>query len=598
MRKWPALLLAFLSIPAAADVLHLKDGRKFEGEVLSETDGRIRLRVQGMVTTFDLEKVDRIERGEPWANDLLIARSEIRGGQIARALESILLASDRGASMEDASRVIVEGAAALRDGAAVARGADASAILTPAGALTRKTDALSPAARFVVAQVLIAIGQQDRAAAALSTLGQDFFAEGSEEQRFLRRHFRDELRRLAARGDFALALSRIEVLQQLDPTGGEAQRPLLHLAQSSQARDAGDYATAFRILCEELAPVLPETARNRTRLAAAELLRKAPEDGSFAEARRALEHADRCFPIEARNATMSLYEVEGRWLLDRNRAEDAWRLLGTIPPGQRSDVVSELLVDADYLRRRAQISEEDPLAVFELGKWCAEHGLLEEAITIFRRTRDNTSLRDVSDRQLSIMLQERDTILLQRAVDAADIGDFSTAEELLVAILDNPGRRSHVAAEAERLRTVVRRDMGSEERRRPYLAEVFFQRAERHYFVGELDESLEILEMILRQHENTPAAERARGLLPDVLRQMELALIEGRRQTLPMTGFAVEASRLREAENLERELDQLMGVLDASRLITPGGAGDKTPPAATAAPPTAGSAPPAPAVIP
>lgn len=57
-----ALLLGALALSAAADVLHMKDGRRVEGVVVEETDAVVRLRTRLGVLEFRRADIERIER--------------------------------------------------------------------------------------------------------------------------------------------------------------------------------------------------------------------------------------------------------------------------------------------------------------------------------------------------------------------------------------------------------------------------------------------------------------------------------------------------------------------------------------------------------
>ena len=69
MRRLVALLLLFLLLPGFlwADILHLKDGRKLEGKILSETENEVKIEVQfgrsRAAMTVARKDIARIERG-------------------------------------------------------------------------------------------------------------------------------------------------------------------------------------------------------------------------------------------------------------------------------------------------------------------------------------------------------------------------------------------------------------------------------------------------------------------------------------------------------------------------------------------------------
>jgi len=56
--------LALLALPGRADVLHMKDGREVEGQIVEETKSKIRIRTLLGTFEFDPKDVERIERGK------------------------------------------------------------------------------------------------------------------------------------------------------------------------------------------------------------------------------------------------------------------------------------------------------------------------------------------------------------------------------------------------------------------------------------------------------------------------------------------------------------------------------------------------------
>lgn len=73
-----ALLLALLACPAAADVLHLKDGRRVEGEILTEDEEEVTIKTPtGKFRVFarsEIEKIYREDKDEP----------DVKGGKGAK----------------------------------------------------------------------------------------------------------------------------------------------------------------------------------------------------------------------------------------------------------------------------------------------------------------------------------------------------------------------------------------------------------------------------------------------------------------------------------------------------------------------------------
>ncbi|MEN8150189.1 MAG: hypothetical protein ABFS86_10220 [Planctomycetota bacterium] len=81
------LLLAFLAAPVIADVIYLKDGRKFTGKVVSESSTEVKFKSVGGVLTFKRKDVEKIEKGLTKNDEYEARRKKIASDDIAGLLE-------------------------------------------------------------------------------------------------------------------------------------------------------------------------------------------------------------------------------------------------------------------------------------------------------------------------------------------------------------------------------------------------------------------------------------------------------------------------------------------------------------------------------
>jgi len=82
-----ALLIAFLAAPLLADIIYLKDGRKFTGKVVSETGSEVKFKSVGGVLTFKRSEVERIEKGLTKKDEYNARRKKIAGDDVPGLLE-------------------------------------------------------------------------------------------------------------------------------------------------------------------------------------------------------------------------------------------------------------------------------------------------------------------------------------------------------------------------------------------------------------------------------------------------------------------------------------------------------------------------------
>ena len=81
-----AVLLVTLTV-AAADTLILKDGRRFEGNVIASGGGVVKFKTAGGVVEFPEKDVERIEKGATKADDYAARRKAVADGDLKGLLE-------------------------------------------------------------------------------------------------------------------------------------------------------------------------------------------------------------------------------------------------------------------------------------------------------------------------------------------------------------------------------------------------------------------------------------------------------------------------------------------------------------------------------
>ncbi|MDX2174867.1 MAG: hypothetical protein SF028_00190 [Candidatus Sumerlaeia bacterium] len=557
MTRAATLALLLLAATAPADVIHRKVGPPIQGYILSRSDGKVRVRSGGSIIQLRESDIVRIDAAEDAGAGLAELEAQLRGGDPVRAVEAATLRLRGGGDAEELSRLFLRNSFRLMERATALAGNDAIAYRLALRDLAAE-DPLPDELRLFIAQVLFQSGDIEHAAAQVRRIAPGWFEGRPIDRDWARRVLLDEVRRLAQSARFGEAIELASGLDEIVDAGAFRARPLALLAQAADARDSGRADEAMRLLTGELADAVPEVARNRAALLLASLRTTADRDGTHADARAVAALARDRFPTDAEEAELDLFAREVRWYLDRNDVEGAWYTVNAVELGRRTPELAELAVRVEYLRREAETDRGNPLALFELALWCAANGLLEEAEPLFLESTKNETMRELAVAQLVLVRDAQDTARLEHALERYDAGDLREAGRLAALILAREGRRSAVAREAERLAKLSEDGLETEEKRRPYLAEVEYQQAERAYYLAEFSGALEHLRTILRNYEDTPAAERAKELLPAVRQQIELAYLEGRLRDLPRLDFAVSGEAIGSASRLREEIDALL----------------------------------------
>jgi len=282
-------------------------------------------------------------------------------------------------------------------------------------------------------------------------------------------------------------------------------------------------------------------------------------------AREALTPIAAILPLEYATARNDLTERHAQWMMDHGDAVGALALIGEVPVEERGREMAALFRRAYHLVALAGIESDDAIGLLRHARWCAENELLSEALELFAQTRQNPNLRELSDELIRMTRAQRDTEMLEQARSMQVDGDHAGVLARTSALLLNPGLESDLTREAEALDRISRQALRRDSERRPFEAIVLYQRAERAYFMGELSESLELLRILIRQFPDTPAASMAGRLQPDVMRAVEIAMLEGRRTNLPPIPGDLPVGMMENADRLSEEIRRMSAAETATR---------------------------------
>lgn len=556
------LLCATLLVgSASADRITLSNGRVVDGRVVREDGNIIVVEANGIRLPLDPSSVLSVERTAEWQNLITEAGFALRRGDVLRGIELLELALSSGAPREEARTVLEGGWNSIIEASASKAARTRREDLSVALGRLMDRDLMTTRTLVLASQSFFELQDYERAATALRRLPPDVLQQPGESRDWALGFMRVYVRRLLTAGDFQRAISAIEDIRRLASDAGNAELPLLHLARSAEARQRGDFRTALEIIINELDPLTPHIARNRVVYTIQSIRSRARESADWALALEQLEPIRELYPVEYRLAANEMIESQARQLLDRGEPIPALQLIRTIPADDRSDTLLDLDKRAYYESELARIGETQPLELLKLARWCSENGLYVESLLILERTRSNQTLAELSDELAAITRQRRDTELLDLANTAYRDGFLDEAARYLDGILKDPGRASLVEPEAKTLAELVRKASARAKERRPYDAEVLFQQAERAYYTQSIVESYNLLDLVLRQYPETPAAKRAAALQPDVVRTLEIAYLEGRDVALGKLR-STEPPDLQKADKLAEEVARLMKALE------------------------------------
>jgi len=291
----------------------------------------------------------------------------------------------------------------------------------------------------------------------------------------------------------------------------------MHLSHAGLLREDKDFAGALEIYAEHVKPEFPEVAKDRTWTALNEAFEESRRQRHGFKAVIELCQQGEKDLLGTGNAAeiMGLtYKAWGYALLDRKdyvEARKAFNQHYAYAPAERKP----LLARVDYREMSAGLTDKTPKDHFDLGVFCRQNGLFEEASEEFALAGRDDDWRDLVDMQLGELEQERYEGKLYRAIELNEQGRYHEARELIAFLLKRiKGKEMREIAEG--VSRLVEASFEQAKSRAPMEAEMKWESFERYSLVDP-DLALNILDEILRDYSGTPAAERARQWRPKIL---------------------------------------------------------------------------------
>lgn len=572
--------LVLLATAAPADRVTLTNGQVLTGEILTSDTAKVRLRLEGSISDIARRRIRSIEMDSPARNRVLLGRTTIGQGAIAKGLEEWLgaLQDEPEAAADMLANVVeLQGDGLTEDFSRIATGERPLAAIR-LGRLAGDSR-IPTSARFFFLECLAPLGSPAEVEQALRSFEAGPLRDDPRRKQFAANFWRRRVRELLQESRFPEALEAVERLRVVDPESGRPERGLIVLTRAAQLRDAGRLPESLQVLAEELHPLLPEIARNRIDSVVASMpewvelpegVRAEPTDPRVAERFRAAREAilgplAKVEPMRAQAALTTLLSRRARVLLDAGESTSTLVLLrdnDTSPPLTSLERIRD---EATFLNRFQRIRPDDSLSMYRLGLWALDHERNDWAREAFLRVMGPQSLIDLAKERLISMAQREDAASLQRALEAYRAGKSFDALEELTPILRRTGaENSPVYREARKLADLARGAAQDETRKRPYQADVVLQKAEREFYGGDTDGAILSLVTLLREYGDTPAGARGRLLLPQVMRVAELERAAGARRPLPEIPREIREQVSASDSGLDSEMKSILEALNRS----------------------------------
>ena len=536
MYKRYAFLLSFILAICAArgDKVALQNGRFIRGKILEQTDSR--LTIQSIPGTFslNLSEIKHIDKESEEENLLLDVEIALAKNDLGTALALYHQALSRGLSFSRLMEHVLQNRPTLdaafhklqeyqkeRIGKSLAPLIPSDAGIYSSQSAT--TDTLEYC--FTLAGFLKETGDMNQAGLILASLPQRFYDAFPKARDYAVNFFKTETARLAAEGNFNSAVAALENLQNLDVTTSRYSRILVYLRWGSRLRDQKQWAEAAEIYARKLSFFSPDIATNRLAFLFDKMESEARIASDYQTLIQLMKKYEGFLQQEQLNTKFShLYTVTGTLLLEDSKTSEAQNYFhdAYLASGKKNPA---LLALSEYSGHLKGLKSDDYVGHYQLGLFCRKKGLADKAIKHFSIALGNPGLKSSAESELRMIKIRQNLDTIKEAMSLYDKGEFTRALDVLQPVV-NDAATSEVMQEASQLGSLCRKQLESESNKRPILADIYYQQAERHFLLEEYDEALIKLDYIIQTFPDAPATKKARNLMILALRRRELAQLE------------------------------------------------------------------------
>lgn len=528
------LLHAIAPNVSVGDTITLTNGQVVEGVILKENDERLIVRNSGGEFSVSRGKILKVER-ELHADNLLRELQEaLQFADLDLAKTKTRLSLEAGVPQEQVNELwrnysenMVQ---TLRNATLSNRALARSSLLE-----LQTDDVFTTATLFDVSRIYHALNAADESAATLALVDDETLTSTPGMAQAANAFLPRLARLLQQQNRFTESLEVLERLRPLNDQAASNHQVILGLVESAEARRRENFLEAMRLIRNQIEPLSPTVAANRMELTLRELMKWAIREQRELEARKAIhQYAQQLVPDAANAALSELILSTLDRLIQAAMYEEVFATVNALTPSEANNPeITQREALARFRLQYKSIEREDPLQLLELALDAKEKGLQQEAVELLLVLQKNPYFKETALQQTFLIREEQDIEILNRALEAFDAGEMERTIEICATLSEDENRHSPQMDEIKRLAGLARKEIVVQQKARPYQAEALYQEAERGYHLSELDNSYTLIDTILEQYPETPAAERAGRLLIDVSKAYELELLEGRRKTIP-----------------------------------------------------------------
>lgn len=542
-----------------ADIIILDNGHRLVGCIINERGDKVQMETFSGIVTIDNNRIQQKIYSSPQTNEIIRAEfllnEEKWSGSFARYLNVL---EDKLTSAGEVARSIHTQGEKIISALPRMKQPEQSQLLQLLDKLLQ-LNLTDEEFTFFSARVFFELGMRERAFSLLAQLPGSFYEANPQSYEFFKLLLQRLIDDLVKGGEFSRALELIETVNYLNKSLGQSYEILLYLRWGASLREQGNYAGALQIYGEKLLPLAPAIAPNRIGFLFNELISATQKKHNFEEVLSLLnEYGKRWLPpTEYEYRLAELLNSYGTWLMNNERYAEARQIFARLNHLRESPTSKRLEALCDYKTRASLVASDDYAGRYELGKFCVEHNLLDEAIAEFNRAAQSEVFAENSTLQIRLIKERQEMELFKQAMQLYESANFVKALDVLDE-LQQKFPSGSLSSEANKLSRLIQDALKNELWRRPYQAEVYYQQAERFYFMNDFNSALDKINQITELYSETPAASKASKLKEQIVQISRLARLEGKPIDIDSKKLNLPPLPAEEKKQLEQEIKSIL----------------------------------------
>ncbi len=512
-----------LVLPAGADYIVRKDGKRLQGLVREETPEMIRFETADrIVLTFSRSEVERVEREESRENLALSAAIYLRRPDFIESSNLLRRALEMGLDARRARQIILEVSPHFLDRMTYMSSTDRKQWLALCEELSRRGRP-DPDWTYFRGDMALAMGEPAAAVAAWRSLDAAYFSSQPAKRTRVIQWALPRLIRAANEGRFEECVGMLELLHVLDPARGKSCQVWLALGKASAARRCGNIAEACRLYADEVIPLAPAIGKECLRTLLEPECDVLCERGHFNEALAFVrDYARPHIPeLAARLMTKIYRQAIGHYLSNGN-----WEMArGLLAEGSEyfdAPEREQLKQECYWGEQRSRVSPDDAARHFQLGLELQKRKMNGAAVEEFVLAARSSQLREMAEKQIALIREGEALALLEKIASLY-------GESRYVEVLDTAEQfrsrypRSELTDRVDSLARLARTKLAEQSLTAEALALSRIDQARRLLLQGRTDEALDLVDGVLHEQFTTAtmATEpliRARALKQEILK--------------------------------------------------------------------------------